>query len=136
MTYIDFKILVVDDDIEDLEIFCEAINEINPSIQCITARHGKEAIHVLHELDTLPDIIFLDHNMPQMNGRRCLTYIKSDERLKAIPVVMYSTYFSYEAMDQLQKEGAFVLKKHNKFTDITHHICNTLKSIYPSLEIK
>ena len=131
----DFKILVVDDDMDDLEIFCEAINEINPSIKCLIARHGKEAIKVLNELPTLPHIIFLDYNMPQMNGQKCLAYIKSDERFKTIPVVMYSTYFSYETANQLEKEGAVVLKKHDKFSDITNHIFQTLKSFYPLMEI-
>jgi CheY-like chemotaxis protein len=84
--------LLVDDDAEDTELFCEALGEIDTSIHCYFASYGKEAFQKLDDKEIpLPDIIFLDINMPQMNGWRCLTKLKESETYKGIPVIMYST---------------------------------------------
>jgi CheY-like chemotaxis protein len=106
-------ILGVDDDNDDLEIFREALREVNASFQCITARNGLEALELLNgKLLILPDYIFLDINMPFMDGRQCLLEIKKQENLKDIPVVMYSTTsHAHEIKDYLQLGAReFVIK--------------------------
>ena len=84
--------LLVDDDPDDIEMFCEALAEIDNTILCYFSSNGKEAFL---KLDTkvlpVPDIIFLDINMPQMNGWRCLEKLKQNDVYKNIPVFMYST---------------------------------------------
>ena len=84
-------IFLVDDDHEDHEVFCLAVKEVEPSINCLVAKDGTEALQVLSELVVLPNYIFLDINMPLMNGKEVLKRIKTDSTLKDIPVVMYST---------------------------------------------
>lgn len=85
-------VLIVDDDSEDRELFREALAEIDPAIRCSSAKDGSDALHQLnHELTISPDYIFLDINMPVMNGRECLMEIKKNTRLRHIPVIMYST---------------------------------------------
>lgn len=111
-------IMIVDDDSEDRELFREAIAEIAPSINCFSAKDGKEAVHVLtNELVILPDYIFLDINMPVMNGRECLIEIKKNTKLRHVPVIMYSTtsdtkeikgFYSLGAHDFLIKPNNFV----------------------------
>jgi CheY-like chemotaxis protein len=109
-------VLIVDDDSEDRELFHEAINEVDPSIRCFALKDGREAIHHLtNELVVLPDYIFLDINMPVMNGRECLMEIKSNAKLKNIPVIMYSTTSDGHEIKQFYSLGAhdFLVKPNN-----------------------
>lgn len=84
--------LLVDDDHDDAEIFCETLVEIDASILCYCAFNGSEALQKLTNNEIpQPDIIFMDINMPLMNGWLCLEKLKSDVTYKDIPVVMYTT---------------------------------------------
>ena len=84
-------VLNVEDDFEDFDILCEILSAINPSIQCINARNGYDAMELLENTPDPPDFILLDVNMPTMDGKSCLKFLKKDERLKSIPVIIYST---------------------------------------------
>ena len=81
--------LLVDDDSDDSELFCEALHEVDHSIHCHFALDGQEALNLLQTVS--PDVIFLDINMPGMNGWDCLSILKNNEDCKNIPVIMYST---------------------------------------------
>jgi CheY-like chemotaxis protein len=101
-------IFVVDDDMDDLMLFQDAINEIDPDIKIETAGNGVDALKKLSgELNAEPDYIFIDLNMPLMNGIQCLQEIKKIPAYAHIPVIIYSTS-SYER-DILQtiNNGAF-----------------------------
>lgn len=108
-------LLIVDDDDDDRGLFCEAILRVDPSIKCLTATDGKEAYDLLATtLTVLPDIIFMDINMPVMDGKACLTLLKQHEDLKDIPVVMWSTTLDKNEITQLEQLGAdFVSKPYN-----------------------
>lgn len=84
--------LLADDDSDDKEVFCEALEAIDPSIICYYANDGREALEILdnNRLD-MPHLIFLDINMPGMNGWQCLANIKCHPEFKNIPVLIYST---------------------------------------------
>ena len=85
-------IMIVDDDPDDVAFFCEALSEIDTSIKCIGVKGAEEALWLLKKNpDNYPDFIFLDLNMPKMNGKQCLEQIKSDVNLSSIPVVVYTT---------------------------------------------
>lgn len=84
-------VLYAEDDIEDVDVFYEVLFSIDRSIECFNTRDGAETIEFLENATALPDIIFLDINMPTMDGKSCLKNIKKDERLRAIPVVVYTT---------------------------------------------
>ena len=84
------KILYVDDDSEDREVFIEILSVIDPNINVIEASNGLETINLLASGE-LPDIIFLDINMPLLNGDQTLVEIRKDQRLNDTKVVMYST---------------------------------------------
>lgn len=100
------RIFYADDDAEDREIFCEIITEINPAIKVALAKDGREALDCLSALTQLPDVIFLDINMPRMSGVECLSRLKSNDRLKSIPVVIYSTTSHSQEADKLLALGA------------------------------
>jgi CheY-like chemotaxis protein len=85
------KFLLADDDQDDAELFIEALRNIDPSMVLYPAQNGKEALKTLQAQKADPDIIFLDVNMPEMDGWDCLANLKKDSHLKHIPVVMYST---------------------------------------------
>ncbi len=96
------KILVVDDDTDDRELFVEALLTVGSEVICYSAADGQEAIHKLETME-LPDIIFLDLNMPVMDGWDCLNRLKSTEHYKSIPVIIHTTS-SRDADKKLAKE--------------------------------
>ena len=82
-------VLLIDDDKDDQEIFQKELSKYNSSLKILSAYNGQEGLDLLN---TNPaDYIFLDINMPVMNGIEALRIIKSDELLKNIPVIIYST---------------------------------------------
>ncbi|SRR6266542_6222252 len=85
------KILLVDDDADDQLIFTDAMSEVDPGIECITVNNGMEALVYLQTAIPLPSLIFLDLNMPLMNGFQCLAQIKKDNEFKHLPVIIYTT---------------------------------------------
>lgn len=82
---------LVDDDEEDQEIFLIALKHVNESVRCFIAGNGVEAIKMLITTDQVIDIIFLDLNMPLMNGKQFLRERKKYSSLERIPVIIYST---------------------------------------------
>lgn len=84
-------LMIVDDDKDDRFFFLSAIHKNNPSFQCIEAENGVDALKQLRNLEDLPDFIFLDLNMPKMDGKQCLEELKKDKNLKNIPIVIYTT---------------------------------------------
>lgn len=100
--------LLADDDSDDKTLFCEALSEIDPKIVCHTAGDGKEALTILSEKKVdQPDIIFLDINMPVMDGWQCLGRLKENPNYKDIPVIMYSTSSYQRDIDLALSSGAF-----------------------------
>jgi CheY-like chemotaxis protein len=100
--------LLADDDADDKTLFCEALAEIDPSIVCYTASDGKEALAILSEKQIRkPNIIFLDINMPVMDGWQCLGRLKSHSDHRDIPVIMYSTSSYQRDVDLALESGAF-----------------------------
>jgi CheY-like chemotaxis protein len=100
------KILLVDDDKDDQVFFLDALTEINPAIACGIANNGLEAMDHLKSIPPPPSIIFLDLNMPYMNGFECLSAIKLDQKYKDIPVVIITTSNSALDREKSIKMGA------------------------------
>lgn len=99
-------VFIIDDDDDDKEIFCEAMADISGSSVCLAASNGQEALHKLQHIAALPDFIFLDLNMPRMNGKQCLVHLKKDQRLASIPVVIYSTSKLQADREETKELGA------------------------------
>jgi CheY-like chemotaxis protein len=83
-----YTVLVVDDDPDDLEITRRALARIECGVTCMTACRGEDALALLRGLSDLPALILLDLKMPGMNGIDTLRQIRSDDRVKNIPVVI------------------------------------------------
>ena len=109
-------IYLIDDDMDDVELFREALQEVDPSISLQYANDGHEAVRNLTEQkNVLPDLIFLDISMPVFNGLQCLASFKKDEKLKDLPVIMYTTSSQEREIRTAKELGAsgFVTKPNN-----------------------
>jgi CheY-like chemotaxis protein len=113
-------LFIIDDDIEDQEIFIEAVREVSEHIYCSSSTGGEDALsHLEHKLKSLPDLIFLDLNMPKLNGKQVLREIKNIPELKSIPVIMYSTSFAPRDIEEIKQIGAaHHLLKPSRFNDL------------------
>lgn len=128
---------LIDDDEDDREIFSLALNEVNPAIECIVACDAFEALEKLADEHFIPDIIFLDLNMPRLNGKKCLMEIKKIAHISNVPVIMYSTSLNNTDIAETKRLGAadFVSKPSSVFalTKILTHIFETQNLSLPSL---
>src|SRR6476620_9731306 len=99
--------MLIDDDIDDQEVFAHALKHLNLDIDFVTANDGVHAIEKINsDPELTPYFIFLDINMPRMNGIECLVEIKKISRVKNVPVYLYSTYGDPKTIKEGQKKGA------------------------------
>ena len=98
--------LLIDDDEDDKEIFCIALAEANPAVECFTASDGIQALEMLRDESFVPDYIFLDLNMPLMSGTECLVEIKKRKHLHNTPVIIFSTSASQKDVQDTHALGA------------------------------
>ncbi|MEO5603373.1 MAG: response regulator [Cyclobacteriaceae bacterium] len=125
-----FVILNIDDDPEDLEIFCKAVKSVIPLTKCLLARDAREALNILKDT-IIPDYIFLDINMPLMDGKTVLAELRKNKKLEAVPVVMYSTKINPNEIEEYAALGANqFLNKHNDFRSL----CNSVESLLKRIE--
>ena len=100
-------VLLVDDDEDDRTFFKEALEVLEYSTDIEYAENGAEAIERLNKDGVkLPDIVFLDFNMPLMSGKDCLQHIRSRDRYSHIPIVIYSTSYNPANANILRGLGA------------------------------
>jgi CheY-like chemotaxis protein len=127
------KYYIVDDDRDDQEFLIEALTENDPLVECFSSFNGREAIiNLKKDFPLLPDAIFLDLNMPRMNGKECLVELKTIPFLQDIPIIIYSTTSDQKEIQKTLSMGAshFLIKK-SSFNEL----CNELSSIMIHLNI-
>src|SRR5215475_5958880 len=102
------RICLADDDEDDHYVFATILKDINSGIALHGFRHCDKLIDYLNDDNSpLPDLIFLDMNMPGNDGHECLRLLKKTARLMHIPVVMYSTSAASSGIEECYKNGAF-----------------------------
>jgi CheY-like chemotaxis protein len=99
------KILLIDDDPDDQIFFRDALQAIQPDIHCELSSSCQEAFRKL-EAPPLPEFIFMDLNMPVMNGFDCLVYLKNQKKYKDIPVVIFTTSKNLNDISKTKQLGA------------------------------
>jgi CheY-like chemotaxis protein len=113
------KIMLADDDRDDRFFFDKALKVISIPTTLATVEDGAMLMNYLHtNTNNLPDVLFLDLNMPKMNGSECLTEIKQSETLKHIPVIIYSTSYHEDVADVLYNHGAHYYIRKTDLTEI------------------
>ncbi len=113
------QLLLIDDDEDDREIFLTALERIDSQVQCQEYNNARLALDHLLTKSLKADLIFLDLNMPLMNGQQFLVEIKKHEELKEIPIIIFSTT-SHQVTIKLMKDlGAMdFITKPEEFTDL------------------
>ena len=106
------EILLIDDDADELEVFSEALRSVDKNIQCSLARDLNEALEFLTY--SSPAYIFIDYNMPKINGLEVVSEIKKIEKLANSRIVLYSNHVSEEMNKKAMALGAYkCVKKPN-----------------------
>ncbi|GGG41942.1 response regulator [Croceivirga lutea] len=85
------KVLLIEDDMIETMKMHRAVSGMQTKHQIIEAKNGEEALEVLNGGGELPDILFLDLNMPRMSGIEFLQILKNDDRLKFLPTIILTT---------------------------------------------
>ena len=117
--------LLIDDDPDEADIFGLALNRTGLKATCM---HKSNAVRALEHLKSgdIPDIIFLDLNMPQVSGKECLKIFRSMRSLDSVPVVIYSTSTDlYEIRETKRLGASHYLSKTtavNELAEILQHL--------------
>jgi len=122
-------ILLADDDRDDRFFFDKAVSEIKQQVHVDSVMDGEQLmLWLLKNTDNLPDIIFLDLNMPRKNGFECLEEIRHNKYLKHLFIAIYSTSISQKDIDEAFAKGANIfVNKPNGFEDLKTIISKVLE---------
>lgn len=113
------NILLIDDDEDDQEIFLTALESTRKPVRCTVLDSARKALRQIIQGEIEADLIFLDLNMPLMNGQQFLTEIKKDEQLRKIPIVILSTSSNAATAMQVKQLGAcHFFTKPDRFEDL------------------
>jgi CheY-like chemotaxis protein len=115
------KVLIADDDGEDVELFQDALLEVNPEAELTIARNGVQALDAMRS--NPPSVVFLDINMPIMSGWECLESMRNDVELRNIPAIIFTTSASVRDMEIASRLGtACFLTKPDRFSDLKTYL--------------
>src|SRR3954468_8839216 len=121
------NILLADDDDDDRLLFTDVLREYSADCRLTVAHNGEHLMTMLRS-EELPDVLFLDLNMPLKNGIECLEEIRGDEKLKHLPVVIFSTSSHPGTITQMYEIGAHLyVRKPNDFNNLRKAIHEVLK---------
>ena len=114
-------ILMAYDDKDDFYIFQRAVQKACESLKISYAANWLELLRFI--VKTLPDVLFIDLNMPVKNGIECLQLLREDRKFDKIPIIMYSTSVSKNDIDKAYSNGAnYFIVKPNTIEDIADMI--------------
>lgn len=114
-----YNIFYTDDDADDREVFKEVIAEINEDIFIFTQRDGDELMNMLKNPPPRPHLVFLDLNMPEKNGYEVLKEIRQTDKMKNLPVIIFSTSSDEDSINTTKTLGATLyVNKPNGYADL------------------
>lgn len=113
-------IILADDDADDRLFFADAFDELKISTKVNTFNDGVELMNYLNKEDALlPNVLFLDLNMPKKTGMECLIEIKANNKMSGIAIAIYSTSASEEDIEKTFVLGANIyIKKPDSFNKL------------------
>ena len=125
------SILLAEDDVDDRDLFLEAMSLVDPGILVTTVENGEKLMDHLKQSREFPDCIFLDLNMPKKNGADCLKEIRLDEKTQKIPVIIYTTSLNVKDVDETFRQGASCfIRKPASFRELTDLLKRYLTSSF------
>lgn len=115
-----YNLLLADDDEDDFAFFKDALDDLPLSVTLTTVSDGVQLMRALIEAgDNLPDILFLDLNMPRKSGFDCLSEIKQVNKLQHLPVIIFSTSLDMNVVEMVYERGAtFYIRKPGDFSKL------------------
>ena len=124
------NIFLADDDQDDRELFMDALSELPIETSVKQFQNGVDLMAELYSGNPKPDTIFLDLRMPLMDGFECLTDIRSIPELSEIQIIIYSTSYNENEVEQLKESGAnLYIKKPNSYNQLKTVLYKSLKPI-------
>jgi CheY-like chemotaxis protein len=131
------NIVLADDDIDDCQFFEDALKRLTSVATLVTVYDGEQLMSLLtSENYILPDVLFLDLNMPRKNGFECLAEIKQHKKLARLPVIVFSTSFDKERVTLLYESGAqYFMRKPAEFTQLKNLIKEALTHIVEDIQL-
>lgn len=122
------NIFLSDDDSDDCSLFLEALEQVQSRISVHVSRDGARLMQDLSDAGThIPELIFLDLNMPKKSGLECLVEIRNLPGLKDIPVVVLSTTSNTEIIERSFAAGAnFYITKPSNFSALKKSLAYVL----------
>jgi len=128
-------IFYVDDDSDDRELFRYAVKSVDPRTVLVAFESGEDLLTFLRSGTPLPDFIFIDINMPKMNGYECVQEIRSKEIFNTVKIIMYSTSFNPEDQLRFNQPGVDFLVKPSEIDSLVLYIKKLAeKSSFTTLE--
>ena len=123
-----YNLLLADDDDDDCLFFKEALDCLPLNVNLSVVHDGCELLNYLNNnLKNLPDILFLDLNMPRKNGFECLLEIKLITELQNLPIIIFSTSLDTKIVDSVFEKGAiFYIRKPSDFAQLKKVIYDAL----------
>ena len=123
----ELTVFYADDDADDLDFFKEAVDEIQGNVEVYTHNRGDKLLSALQNPPPLPQIIFLDLNMPGKNGFEVLQEIRHSDTWKEIPVVIFYTSGDEGSISKSRNLGAsYYVQKSSCFDTFKQSIRHTL----------
>lgn len=103
-------ILLAEDDDDDYLIFTVAIQDTKLAVAITRAENGDELMKLLEE--SIPDILFLDLEMPCKDGKQCLKEIRANQKYDELPIILYTSYREPGSVEFCFRQGAnlYVIK--------------------------
>jgi CheY-like chemotaxis protein len=121
------NVLLAEDDADDRYFFQEALGELSIGTNLKMVPDGERLMsYLVQNYNQLPDILFLDINMPRKNGLECLFEIRLNEKLSRIPVVICSTAHEKDIADMLSQTGVYYYIHKCSYPDFKKYILQTL----------
>jgi two-component system response regulator HydG len=124
------RILLIDDDFEEHEIFSCALEEIEDEVSYMALSSARQAIQALKSFELKPDMIFLDLNMPEMSGEEFIAAFKDCGDLHSIPLIIYSTSLTYSNKSPVWPGVTYALKKPGSFYELVESLGIILNTQY------
>jgi len=127
--------LLIEDDVDDQDFFKMALTSITDRVNCVVAKNGLEALKIIQgDQNFIPSCIFIDLNMPLMNGFDFLQNVKKFERLAEVPRVVYTTSNATFDREMTLKLGARFVTKFTSFAELRNFLLDCV-SLYADVSL-
>ncbi|SFA87709.1 response regulator [Algoriphagus aquimarinus] len=125
------KLLLADDDVDDRFFFRDSLSKLSIETNLTTVTNGVELMNLLLTSKAdLPDVIFLDLNMPMKSGFECLSEIMAHDKFRNLPIIIYSTSMEEPVVNSLYEQGAFhYIRKPGEYSKLKDVIFKGLCSL-------